>query len=220
MKDSAVRRLSTSSRHRVGLREHDVHARTVEPALFSLDQLNKTKTIRSNRLTLIPSTLAHVRTELEAPDQLATLLGAVVSADWPTGEYDRDAMEFFRARLEEGGEAVEGWYGWYAVREVDEEGPRALVGAGGYFGPPDTLGTVEVGYSILPEWQRRGYASEMVELLVKHAFTFDDVEIAIAHTTAANPASIAVLLRCGFHAAGAGREVDTLRFECSRARLA
>ena len=90
------------------------------------------------------------------------------------------------------------------------------MGAGGYFGPPDGQGTVEVGYSVLPEWQRRGYASEMVEVLVKHAFTFDRVERVTAQTTEANPASIAVLLRCGFRAAGAGREVGTLRFECPR----
>ena len=177
------------------------------------------KTLRSDRLTLVASTLAHVRTELESPAQLASLLGAVVSTEWPTGEYDRDAMEFFRERLEEGGEEAVGWYGWYAVREADSDGPRSLVGAGGYLGPPDAEGTVEVGYSVLPEWQRRGYASEMVEMLAKHAFTFVRVERVIAHTTAANPASIAVLLRCGFHAAGAGREVDTLRFECSRTRL-
>jgi [ribosomal protein S5]-alanine N-acetyltransferase len=178
--------------------------------------MNNIKSLRSGRLTLIASTLAHVRTELESPDQLAALLSAAVSTEWPTGEYDRDAMEFFRARLEEGGEEVEGWYGWYAVRAADLEGPRALVGAGGYFGPPDAEGTVEVGYSVLPEWQRRGYASEIVEILVKHAFTFGNIERVIAHTTEANPASISVLLRCGFHTEGAGPEVDTLRFERSR----
>jgi ribosomal-protein-alanine N-acetyltransferase len=179
--------------------------------------MNRMKTLRSKRLTLVASTLAHVRTELESPDQFATVLGAAVSADWPSGEYDREAMVFFRARLEEGGEEVEGWYGWYAVREADVEGPRALVGAAGYFGPPDEEGTVEVGYSVLPEWQRRGYATEMVDALVKHAFKSAGVVRVIAHTTEANPASIAVLLRCGFHAAGAGREVGTQRFECSRA---
>src|ERR1700722_15222064 len=103
------------------------------------------KILESRRLTLIASTLAHLRTELESPEQLAGRVNAAVSPGWPTGEYDRDAMEFFRARLEEGGEAVEGWYGWDAVRGADREGPRALIGGGGYFGPPDKSGTVEVG---------------------------------------------------------------------------
>jgi ribosomal-protein-alanine N-acetyltransferase len=177
--------------------------------------MNIKKTLQTHRLTLIASTLAHIRTELESPEQLATLLNAEVSSEWPTGEYDRDAMEFFRARMEEGGEDVEGWYGWYALRAADLEGPRALVGAGGYFGPPDMEGTVEIGYSVLPQWQRRGYASEMVRMFVEHSFTFADVKRIIAHTTEANPASIAVLLRCGFHAAGAEPETGKLRFERS-----
>lgn len=172
--------------------------------------------LRSDRITLVASTLEHVRTELESPEQLATLLEAVVSAEWPTGEYDREAMEFFRARLEEGGEEAEGWYGWYALREADLESPRTLVGAGGYFGPPDAEGTVEVGYSVLPRWQRRGYATEIVHLLVEHAFTFSYIKRVIAHTTEANPASISVLLRCGFRAKGAGPELGTIRFERSR----
>lgn len=175
------------------------------------------KLLRSSRLTLIASTLAHVRTELESPDQLATLLGATVSNDWPTGEYDRDAMEFFRARMEEGGEEVEGWYGWYALSSADLDTPEALVGAGGYFGPPDEEGTVEIGYSVLPKWQRRGYASEMVRMLLENAFTFASVKRVIAHTTQTNPASISVLLRSGFHADGSGLEAGSLRFECSRA---
>ena len=178
--------------------------------------MNNKTILQTHRLTLIASTLAHIRTELESPEQLAILLNAVVSPEWPTGEYDRDAMEFFRARMEEGGKDVEGWYGWYALRAADSEGPRALVGAGGYFGPPDSEGTVEVGYSVLPQWQRRGYASEMVQMLVEHAFTFAEVKRIIAHTTEANPASIAVLLRCGFHRAGAEPETGKLRFERSQ----
>jgi RimJ/RimL family protein N-acetyltransferase len=174
------------------------------------------KILTSNRLTLIASTLAHVRTELEAPEKLSSLLNAEVSKAWPTGEYDRDAMEFFRGCFEAGGEAVEGWYGWYAVREPDSTGPRALVGAAGYFGPADAEGTVEIGYSVLPEWQRRGFASEMVESLVSHAFTFPGTRRVIAHTSEANPASIAVLSRCNFQAAGLGRE-GVLRFERPRA---
>ncbi|MFC1719677.1 GNAT family N-acetyltransferase [Pseudomonadota bacterium] len=179
--------------------------------------MQKKSSLESDRLTLVASTATHVRTELETPGQLANLLGAVVSPAWPTGEYDRDAMEFFLARFEEGGESAEGWYGWYALGPHDEPGPRSLLGAGGYFGPPDADGTVEVGYSVLPEWQRRGYASEIVRLLVRHAFTFSRTRRIIAHTAENNLASIKVLLRNGFQQVGAGTEAGTLRFECPRA---
>ena len=53
------------------------------------------KQLKSSRLDLIASTLEHIRAELETPDQLAFLLDAVVSSNWPTGEYDRDAMQFW-----------------------------------------------------------------------------------------------------------------------------
>lgn len=167
----------------------------------------------SRDLSLVAATLLHILTELETPDQLSVLLNATVSSAWPTGEYDRDAMEFFRTCFEQGGDAVIGWYGWYAIRDADGESPRTLIGAGGYFGPPDADGTVEIGYSILPEWQRRGYASAMVDALVEHARALHNVARAIAHTTPENAASVAVLRRCGFLAAGAGRESGTIRFE-------
>lgn len=178
--------------------------------------MQEAKSLESGRLTLVASTATHVRTELEAPEQLARLLDATVSSEWPSGEYDRDAMEFFLSRLEEGGKNAEGWYGWYALGRNNDEGSRALLGAGGYFGPPDADGTVEVGYSVLPEWQRRGYAREIVDLLAENAFTFPQVSRIIAHTAQDNLASVRVLVRCGFVAAGAGAEAGTLRFEYLR----
>ena len=162
---------------------------------------------------MIAATLEHIVTELESPEQLSTLLDARVSSAWPTGEYDRDAMEFFRARFEEGGKEVEGWYGWYAVREADAQFPRALVGGGGYFGPPSPEGMVEIGYSVLPEWRRMGYATEIVRALVDHASSLAHVTRIIAHTAESNTASIVVLNRCGFKAAGTGQAAGTLRFE-------
>lgn len=172
--------------------------------------MHLTAILESERLRLVASTEAHLLTELNAPEQLAAMLGAVVSNAWPSGEYDRDAMEFFLARLQEGGPTAVGWYGWYALGK--EGGGLALLGAGGYFGPPGVDGDVEIGYSVLPEWQGRGYASETVRLLVDHAFSFDTVKRVVAHTAEDNAASIKVLARCGFIPAGAGAEPGTLRF--------
>lgn len=174
--------------------------------------LNHSRASAAPRLTLVAATLEHVRTELEAPERLARLLDAEVPDEWPTGEYDRDAMEFFRARLEEGGETAAGWYGWYALRAGDADGPRALVGAD-YFGPPGEDGVVEIGYSVVPRWQRRGYASEIVDALVARAFELPHVTRVIAHTTPANAASVGVLRRCGFTHTGAGAEPGSIRFE-------
>jgi [ribosomal protein S5]-alanine N-acetyltransferase len=186
--------------------------------LFDMWSIMKNpKYLQTDRLKLIAATAEHVRTELEDPDRLTHLLDANVSPAWPPGEYDRPAMEFFLSCFEAGGEAVEGWYGWYAVcangpNFLRSNSSRSLVGVGGYFGPPDAAGTVEVGYSVLPEWQGYGYASEMVQALVAHAFTFLAVKQVRAHTHNNNPASIKVLLNSGFQAAGAGAEAGTLLY--------
>jgi [ribosomal protein S5]-alanine N-acetyltransferase len=149
--------------------------------------------------------------ELETPLLLADKLNAVVSTDWPTGEYDRDAMEFFLSCFEQGGEAAQGWYGWYAINIDPDSATRSLVGSGGYFGPPDSDGVVEIGYSVLPDWQRRGYATEIVKTLVAHAVSFATTNLVIAHTAPENAASKKVLLSNGF--TEVGMDEGDLRYE-------
>jgi RimJ/RimL family protein N-acetyltransferase len=174
---------------------------------------------KSGRVEMISSSAEHIRIELETPELLAGKLNAFVSEHWPSGEYDRDAMAFFLSCFETGGDAAQGWYGWYAVNIDAAQGARALVGAGGYFGPPNADGIVEIGYSVLPEWQRRGYATEMVNMLVAHASSFDNISKIIAHTSAENIASVNVLTSCGFKTVGAfeakseDKSEGNLRFE-------
>jgi RimJ/RimL family protein N-acetyltransferase len=168
--------------------------------------------LRTARLTLVPATAAHLRAELAAPAQLGALLGADVPASWPPGEYDRGAQEYFLARSEEGGDAVVGWLGWYAVRDADDVSPATVVGAGGYFGPPSPDGIVEIGYSMTPEWRGHGYAGELATALVARAMALPGVRSVVAHTSDANPASIAVLTRAGFVREGPGAEPGSVRF--------
>jgi [ribosomal protein S5]-alanine N-acetyltransferase len=162
--------------------------------------MNETKPIRlsTNRLELIAATLDHVCAELEAPESLIALLNSQMEPGWPPGEYDRDAQEFFRDRLKEGGLSVVGWYGWYAVLRGSPSQPSILIGAGGYFGPPGEDGVVEIGFSIIPTRQNFGYATELAEMLIKNAFTDIRVQKVIAHTTPMNLASCKVLEKCGF----------------------
>jgi RimJ/RimL family protein N-acetyltransferase len=167
--------------------------------------------LHTARLDLIAATLEHLQTELAAPDQLGSLLGAEVPADWPAGEYDTGAMEFFRDRLEEGGAPVVGWYGWYAIHR--DSSPATLVGSAGYLGPPSPDGEVEIGYSLLPASRGHGYATEMTAALVDRAFADPRVQRVIAHTDKDNQASMRVLERCGFRLIGEGGEPGSLRFE-------
>ena len=169
--------------------------------------------LRTRSLLLVPASAAHVRAELEGRDRLGALLGATVPTSWPPGEYDRAAQEFSLGCLTTEGPDGVGWYSWYAVRRNDREHEATLVGSGGFCGPPGADGTVEIGYSMCPEWRGRGYAAEMAGALAQHAAAQPGVARVIAHTAASNPASIAVLERVGFALAGPGPEAGTLRFE-------
>jgi len=170
------------------------------------------KPLASSRLDLIPATLECIEAELEAPAHLGRLLSVEVPASWPPGEYDRAAILFLRDRLVESPEAI-GWYGWYAIQRGASGRPGILVGAGGFFGPPASDGVVELGYSIVPEFQARGLATEMVRALVAFALGNPGVKRVIAHTIPANAASIRVLERCGFRPGGPGRKPGTVRYE-------
>ncbi len=176
---------------------------------------SKGRRISTDRMELIAATLEHVSAELESLERLASTLGAVVAADWPPGEYDRDAQLFFQDRLQEEGDAAIGWYGWYAIRRGNRQSPSTLIGAAGYFGPPRNRSDVEIGFSILPAWRCHGYATEIAQALVENAFADRRVHWVVAHTTPENQASCRVLEKAGFDRTDGG-EPDTVRYEISR----
>jgi [ribosomal protein S5]-alanine N-acetyltransferase len=174
-------------------------------------------TLRTERLELVAASLEHIRAELSGPAVLATLLHAHVSGSWPPGEYDRDALEFFKSKLEEAPNGV-GWYGWY-VMSLGPDGSRQSVVAGaGFLGPPSPDGVVEIGYSVVPEERNKGYASEAVRALVDHALSQPSVQHLIAHTADSNAASSSVLIRSGFIRVGPGLEAGSSTYQRSRAQ--
>jgi RimJ/RimL family protein N-acetyltransferase len=95
-------------------------------------------------------------------------------------------------------------------------GGRTLIGAAGYKGPPTAEGTVEVGYGIVRDQRRRGFASESVRALLSRAFAVPAVRSVIAETLPDLTPSIGVLAKCGFQAVGAGSEPGVLRYALSR----
>jgi RimJ/RimL family protein N-acetyltransferase len=166
--------------------------------------------IVTRRLTLIAATAALARAELHDRAAFASLLGAVVPEAWPP-ESAADALPLFLGWLEAAPDQA-GWFGWYALcRDISASG-QVLVGGGGFLGPPQD-GVVQMGYSVLPEFQRRGYATEMVRGLATWAFVQPGVAVIAAETEWANPASVRVLERTGFQTAGAATDPAGTRFE-------
>jgi len=60
------------------------------------------KLIKTPRLNLVAATPALLIAELTSRWKLGAALNAIVPEDWPPGEYDRDAIEFFYERLMSG----------------------------------------------------------------------------------------------------------------------
>jgi RimJ/RimL family protein N-acetyltransferase len=174
--------------------------------------------ISTKRLDLEAATEEHISAELESPERLGILLKAKVEPGWPPGEYDRGAQKFFREQLRKGGETVVGWNVWYASRREPVEQP-ILIGAGGYVCPPNKIGEVEIGFSIVKTWRGQGYATEFAKALVEWAFEDCRVRKIIANTTIQNQASCKVLKKTGFQCPDNGEKTGNIRFEITREQL-
>jgi len=163
--------------------------------------------IDTARLTLIPATGPLVQAEIGNQDAFSQFLGAMVPENWPP-ELLADVIELFLEQLERHPEMA-GWLSWYWVLREKE---RILVGCGGFKGPPRQDGSVEIGYSVLPQYQGHGYASEAVGGLIDWAFEHGKVSHVFAETAPENKPSIGLLEKLGFRAIGPDPESGMIHF--------
>lgn len=180
--------------------------------------------IETRRLNLIPASEEALRGELTGMAALAAALRCEVPSSWPPDLYDADAVNYSLNWLLAHPSQAE-WSFYYIVRKGNANGRPLLVGAGGFKGPADEHGVVEVGYSIVRDHQRLGYATEAVEAWLRFAFESADVKIVIGQTLPALIASIGVLEKLGFRFAGAGSDPsvpegeEVIRYEMTRAEF-
>jgi RimJ/RimL family protein N-acetyltransferase len=161
------------------------------------------------RLRLVPATPSLVDAELAGPERLAAALGVALPTDWPPEHHDAQVLRFTRDALATPG-AEAWWMHWFCWTGPPEP---TVVGTGGYVGPPED-GTVEIGYSVVPSWQRRGIATEASRALVDAAWERGARRV-IAHTLPHLAPSIGVLERLGFARDGEP-EPGVLRFALER----
>ena len=141
------------------------------------------RAIETTRLRLIPTTVALARAEISNRGEFARLLEATVPDNWPP-ESIADALPLFLGWLESAPDC--GWFGWYALAASEGSAAPVLVGSGGFMGPPKN-GTVDIGYSVLTQFQGRGFATEMVGGLLRWALRQPGVARVAAQTEWANP---------------------------------
>jgi RimJ/RimL family protein N-acetyltransferase len=150
-----------------------------------------------------------VSAELGGHHRLAALLGAVIPSDWPPEHHDAETLRFWREELSKAG--ADGWWLYYVL--VTESVRPTLVGTVSYKGPPNE-GVVEIGYSVVSSWQRRGVATEASRALIEAAWK-RGAEIVLAHTFEHLKPSIGVLRKLGFQPTESS-EPDVLEFRLRR----
>ena len=86
---------------------------------------------------------------------------------------------------------------WPFFLFVDPDAP-AVLGSGGFLGPPDARGFVQVGYEVAPGFRGRGIATAAMRQVLQARPTAN----VVAAVSAANTPSIRVLEKLGFRTSG------------------
>jgi len=152
-------------------------------------------------LSLLPNSAQLVLALIEDPQRYEELAGFPAAAGlreyFTSGEVSQDFLNSLRAPSD-----PDPWRFGFAVVHRQE---RAVMGTGGYKGPPDASGMVEIAYGVAPAFQGRGYATEIARALCAYALESDLVRLLRAHTLPEPNASTRVLKKNGFEFVG---EVD------------
>jgi ribosomal-protein-alanine N-acetyltransferase len=120
-------------------------------------------------------------------------LGVQLAPEWPQA----DLLGVLRRQAAASEESER--YGVWVMIERDS---GSVVGDIGFHGPPDDAGTIEIGYSVIPDRRRHGYATEAAHALVKWALSQLGVHLLVAGCDPDNVPSIRTLERIGFRRSG------------------
>jgi RimJ/RimL family protein N-acetyltransferase len=172
----------------------------------------KVAALHTARLRLIAITPAMLDAERRGDRSLAKLIGARVTAEWPPEHWEPHVLDFIQKQIEDD-ERTGGW-NRYVLLKGGLWREHTLIGAVGGFAKP--RGDVEIGYSTLPAYQRRGYATEAARALVEMLFADASVQSVSAQTFPRLPESIKVMERCGMTFVGEGDDEGTVRYRRSR----
>ena len=162
------------------------------------------------RLELISITPEMLRADATKSAAFSQLINAEVPADWPPDGWDEDAYHYLLTRMDKYPQ-YPGWSRYIAVKH-GEGGRRILAGGCGLLDPVELNDDPEIGYGLLPAYQRRGLATEAVDALVNWIFEHPHVKSIHAQTLPHLQGSIRVLVKNGFAPAGEGREEGAILF--------
>ncbi len=148
--------------------------------------------VKTPRLTLLP----------HHPDELRALLQGLDEYEKVTGrraargirEFLLAASPDFFVQLHDS-DAPDPWKLGFAIVLTAE---NRTIGLCGFTAPPDSNGTVEIGYSTAADYEGQGYATEAAGALVDFAGESGRVTTVRAHTLRETNASTRILEKCDF----------------------
>ena len=177
-------------------------------------RLRKMGDLKTRRLRLVAITPAMLKADESADGSLAKTLSAEVTAEWPPEHWEPHVYHFIEKQYEDE-PRTRGWHRYVLLPNGRGAArPYTLIGAVGGF--PKLEGDVEIGYSTLPSYQRRGYGTEAARALVEWLLTQKDVKSVSAQTYPRLPESIKVMERCGMTYVGPGDDEGTVRYRRDR----
>jgi RimJ/RimL family protein N-acetyltransferase len=173
--------------------------------------------LRVGRLRLVAITPEMLEAEREGRlDELGRLVRARLTSEWPPVDWEPHVLEFILKQYAVHPETA-GWHRYVVLSDVlglhldwGRGLARTLVGAVGGF--PKSWGDVEIGYSTLGQYQRRGYATAAAQTLVDWLLMQPGVRSVSAQTFTRTPESIKVMERCGMIYDGEGDERSSVRY--------
>jgi [ribosomal protein S5]-alanine N-acetyltransferase len=148
------------------------------------------QTLETEHLKLVPFSLELKKATITERARMASMLGVHVPDSWP-GPDMTEALPFFVETMEK--DAVSRVWDGIIIHKVDQ----VAIGGVGFHGGPDEAGMVEIGYNIIPEYQGRGYATEMTRSFIDWAFHTQGIQLITAECLDDNIGSIRVLEKVG-----------------------
>jgi len=157
--------------------------------------------IRTARLRLVALDAELARLQAEDRRAFFAEIGAERESAWPpvADEASRlpDALDILIRDPDQ-----RGWRDWVFLMGWTPGGLDRAVGTGGFFGPPDRDGVIEIAYAMAASFREQGLATEAVSGLLSWAFSHDAVKRVVAHTEPHLTASRRVLEKTGFTETG------------------
>jgi len=152
--------------------------------------------LKTKNLTLVPHVPAHLLALMESVDAYEEISGKRLANG--VRDFLLSASPDFAVQLRSATEPDPWKFGFATIHEID----NVVIGMCGFAGPPDSDGVVEIAYSIAPDYEGRGYATEAAGALIEFASQSSRVRTISAYTLREINASTHVLEKCGLRKTG------------------